>query len=173
MAATSHMAAILDELESRLAGITPGIAPDVLFRMASDSAPIEDQTFGDRFDGCRRFEVSPGVLAGYQGPMIGNGKGGEWNGDFAFLTDTIEIAVRYEWPSDGGGLRFLKRMIATDMQLIIREISPQVADYPGDIIMHEIYPTGSVQVEKIDTNPDALARIIRIQFALVTSLGDP
>lgn len=173
MAAVSSMAGILDEIERRLADITPGIAPDVLFRPCGDNAPIRDQSFGDALDGCRRFEVSPGVLAGYQGAMVGNGRGGEWDGDLVFLSDSIEIAVRYEWPFADGGGRFLKRMIATDQQLIIRQIHPLVAEYPDPIILHDIYPTGSVQVEDIDQNSDVLTRIIRYQFALTTSLGDP
>ena len=173
MAAVSSMAGILDEIETRLASITPSIAPDVLFRMCGDSAPIKDQTFGDRLDGCRRYEVSPGVRAGYQGAMVGNGQGGTWNGDLVFLSDTVEIAVRYEWACADGGLRFLKRMIATDQQLIIRQIHPNVSEYPDPIIMHDIYPTGSVQVEDIDQTADVLTRIIRYQFALTTSLGDP
>jgi hypothetical protein len=173
MAAVSSMAGILDEIERRLADIIPSIAPDVLFRPCGDSTPIEHQSFGDALDGCRRFEVSPGILAGYQGAMVGNGRGGEWDGDLLFISDSIEIAIRYEWPCADAGLRYLKRMIATDQQLVMRQIHPLTADYPDPIILHDIYPTGSVQVEDIDKNADVIARIIRIQYAVTTSLGDP
>lgn len=174
MAATSRMDTLLDNIEARIATITPSFAADITFRLCSDSAKLEHQTFGDRIDGCRRFDVIPGVLAGYRGAIIGNGRGGDWNGDLAYLTDSIEIAIRYEWAAGDGGVRFLRRMIATDQQLIIRAIHPLAGDYPDPNILHDIYPTGTVQVDEIETkNSEVLAQIVRIQFDLVTSLGDP
>jgi len=168
------MDTLLDHLETRIAAITPSFAADITFRLCSDSAKLEHQTFGDRIDGCRRYDVIPGVLAGYRGAIIGNGRGGDWNGDLVYLTDSIEIAVRYEWAAGDGGVRLLRRMIATDQQLIIRAIHPLAGDYPDTTILHDIYPTGTVQVDDIETkNSEVLAQIIRIQFDLVTSLGDP
>ena len=167
MAITSiHL--LLDALETRIATITPDVAPDMLFRPCGDSAPLDLQTFGDRYDGCRRYEVTPGLLAGFQAAQVQN-----WNGDLLMLSDTVEIAVRYEMASGDGALRHLKRMIASDQHLIIRAIHPLYEDYTSPIILHDIFPTGTVQVVEIDNSAESIARIIKIQFGLTTSLGDP
>ena len=163
----SSMALLRPIVERAIAQIIPDVLPALAFRRASADCHIRHQTFGDREDGCRRFQVIQGPLGGLQGAQVAG-----WNGDALELQDNLEVWIRYALATADDQFGTLCDMVSTDQQIIIRQIHPLLTDY-ADAIVHNITPTGSVQAEPIvPDDPNVSAWLFRIQFALSTSLGD-
>jgi hypothetical protein len=154
-------------IEASLQALTPEVLPEVPFKVSSPSATIDRQIFGDRHDACRRFQLTFGPLGGFVGAQILN-----WNGSLVRLKDTLEIKVRYEFGNDDGGFQMLADMVASDQQLLIRQVHPLVTLGLEDYI-HEIYPNGTVNLNDLtDKEASYSCYIFSIQFDFLTSLGD-
>lgn len=156
-------ALIIDAIEQ----ISPDVSPDITFRRAPMNCPLVDQTFGDAFDGTRRFHVIPGIIAGFQGPTDLE----DWNGSTMQMVDTFEVQVRYESSNSDEAYGWLCDIVATDMQIIIHGIAPQTFDYGSTAILHRLAPTGTVEITPLEKNTERSSWIVKALFRLVTSLG--
>lgn len=154
-------------LEASISSATPEVLPDIPWKPASSSSAIEHQVFGDRHDGCRRFQLTFGPMGGFVGAQTL-----DWNGSLVRLKDTLELKVRYEFGNEDGGYQTVADMVASDQQLLIRQVHPLVTLGLEDYI-HEIYPNGTVNLDNItEKEANFSCHILSIQFDFITSLGD-
>lgn len=161
------MALIRPIMEAALEGLVPDVLPALPFRRAGSGCELRLQTFGDREDGCRRFQVIPGPLAAMGGVQVLG-----WNGDALRLSDVVAVVVRYELATTEDGFGTLCDMLATDAQLIVRALHPLRTHYQP-AVLHDIEPAGAATLERL-TDSDATVSVwlVRWAFTITTSLGD-
>lgn len=163
----SSMALIRPIMEEALEALTPDVLEAVRFKRASADCELRLQTFGDRLDGCRRFQVIPGPLAAMGGVQVLN-----WNGDALRISDVVAVVVRYELATADEAFGQLCDMLATDAQLIVRALHPLLTSY-SPAVLHDIAPAGAATLERISADDAAVsAWLVRFPFTLTTSLGD-
>lgn len=149
-------------------GITPDIAPSWKFE-PSESGPLEDQAFGDRKDGTRRFQVIVGPIAGMRGVT-----GGKWSGDGLWhgARDVMAVKVRYDISPEDGGFTKRNNIIASDQQLLAFWIVPGASLYPVECKLISITPSGTVLIKELeDPNSKRVVVIVTFIYELLLNIG--
>lgn len=158
---------IYDILKAQIQSTQADIYPDIPFVEASGDFPLEQQIFGDRLDGCRRFHLLFGPSGGFNAPEILN-----WNGSLLTLQDTLIVRIRYEFGNEDGGYLAINRLVASDTQLVVRTIHPLVC-LPLIDYVPEIKPNGTLSIKEISKEDSKVtAFILEIQFDYTIFLGD-
>jgi len=154
-------------LEESIATIIPTMLPDIKFIKASTDLALENQIFGDRLDGCRKFQIVIGPFAANRGLEIMR-----WNGSLLTFRDSLAIKVRYEFGNSDGGFQNLQDIIASDSLQIARQIHPQNTLDINDYLI-DIAPNGSINIDTIDKQENSYtALIVTSHFDYISQLGD-
>jgi hypothetical protein len=168
MAGLTGIAQIQIRATQIIKGIAPEVSPTWGFEPV-ESGPLEDQAFGDRKAGTRRFQVIVGPLAGVRGVMGGKWLGeGLWHG----ARDVMAVKVRYDVSFEDGGFTKRNNMIASDQQLLAFWLSPGASSYPLDCRLIGITPSGTVNTKEIE-DPNSKKSVIFITFVyeLLLNIG--